>query len=351
MSTHNVRELTYARAIYEAVHQEMAKDDSVFVIGQGVDDCLGLHGTTKDLHKDYGPERSFDTPIAEEGMTGIAIGAAMAGLRPIHVHQRMDFILLCMSQLVNSAAKMHYMYEGHASVPLVVRASIGRSWGQGAQHSQALHSMFAHVPGLKVVMPSTPYDAKGLMTCAIRDNNPVIYIEHRMLYQFKGHVPEESYEVEFGKARILTPGDDVTLLGISHMVAECSRAKQLLSSKGISAEVIDPLCLTPLDIESIRLSGEKTGHLLIVDNGWTHYGLSAEIMAQLLDYYGGRLPFTVRRMGFAPAPCPTTRNLEQMYYPGAKSIAENAYEMLTGKNDWTPPEVISSEVEDFRGPF
>jgi pyruvate/2-oxoglutarate/acetoin dehydrogenase E1 component len=351
MSTHKIRELSYAQAIYEAVFQEMQADENVIVVGQGVDDCRGLHGTTKDLHKVFGAERCFDTPIAEEGMTGIAIGAAMAGLRPIHVHQRMDFILLCMSQLVNSAAKMHYMYEGQSSVPMVVRASIGRSWGQGAQHSQALHSMFAHVPGLKVVMPSTPYDAKGLMTRAIRDNNPVVYIEHRMLYQFKGHVPEEQYEVEFGKARVLSRGDDITLLGVSHMVAECSRAGELLKAKGLSSEIIDPICLTPLDIDTISQSAERTGHLLIVDNGWTNYGLSAEVIAQLMDRYNGRIPFVVKRLGFASSPCPTTRELENHYYPSPQSIASSAYEMVKGKTDWNPPPVISREVQEFRGPF
>lgn len=351
MSTPKIRELTYAQAIFEAVNQEMSLDDNVIVMGQGVDDCRGLHGTTKDLHKTYGADRSFDTPIAEEAMTGIAIGAAMAGLRPIQVHQRMDFVLLCMNQLVNSAAKMSYMYDGQINIPLVVRTSIGRSWGQGAQHSQALHSLFAHIPGLKVVMPSTPFDAKGIMVSAIRDNNPVIYIEHRMLYNFKGMVPEETYAVEFGKARVLSEGDDVTLLGVSHMVAECSRARELLQEVGILAEVVDPICLTPIDIETIRLSAEKTGNLLIVDNGWLQYGLSAEIIAQLSDYYCGRVPFKIKRLGFAPTPCPTTRVLENEFYPSAGSIASCAYHLLKGVKNWTPSTVVPKEVAEFRGPF
>ena len=184
----------------------MARDPKVFVMGQGVDDARGMFGTTLGLHKEFGAERSFDVPLAEDAMTGIGIGAALMGMRPIQVHQRMDFVLLCMNQLVNMAAKMSYMFSGAHRVPLVVRAIIGRSWGQGAQHSQAFHSYFMHIPGLRVVAPTTPHDAKGCLIAAIRDDNPVIMIEHRMLHNVRGVVPEESYEIPYGKARIAEPG-------------------------------------------------------------------------------------------------------------------------------------------------
>ncbi|HEY9163447.1 MAG TPA: transketolase C-terminal domain-containing protein, partial [Magnetovibrio sp.] len=277
------RNLTYAEALYEGTRQEMERDESVFCYGLGVDDAKGMYGTTLDLHKLFGADRNFDTPLAEDAMTGVGIGAAMAGMRPIHIHQRMDFLLLCMNQLVNMAAKMSYMFDGSTSVPLVVRGIIGRSWGQGAQHSQAFHSYFMHVPGLKVVAPTTPHDAKGCMIAAIRDNNPVVMMEHRMLYGNKGIVPAEPFAVEFGKARILDKGDDITIVGVSHAVVECIRAKHLLDEVGISAEVIDPVSLAPLDIETIAASVEKTGRLLIVDTSWLPCGLGSEVVAEVFD--------------------------------------------------------------------
>src|SRR5436309_10952081 len=219
----------------------MTRDPSVIVLGLGVDDFKGLYGTTRGLQDEFGTERVFDTPLSEYGMTGVAIGAAMAGLRPIHVHIRMDFVLLAMNQIVNMAAKARYMYGGAVSVPIVVRSIIGRSWGQGPQHSQALHALFMHIPGLRVVAPSTPYDAKGCLIMSIRDDNPVMFIEHRMLHSQVGHVPEESYAVPLGKARVLADGTDVTLVGISWMAVECMRARSYLAQIGISAEVIDPV--------------------------------------------------------------------------------------------------------------
>src|SRR5437016_3839561 len=226
----------------------MTRDPSVIVLGLGVDDFKGLYGTTRGLQDEFGPERVFDTPLSEDGMTGVAIGAAMAGLRPIHVHIRMDFVLLAMNQIVNMAAKSRYMYGGAVSVPIVVRAVIGRSWGQGAQHSQGLQALFAHIPGLRVVAPSTPHDAKGCLLQSIRDDNPVIFIEHRMLHGLAGHVPIEPYTVPFGKARVLAHGHDATLVGISYMVVECLRAAEQLTTAGLAVDVIDPITLSPLDI-------------------------------------------------------------------------------------------------------
>ena len=346
------REITLAQAIYEATVSEMKRDSGVFVYGLGVDDPKGMYGTTKDLHHMFGADRNFDTPLAEDAMTGVGIGAALAGMRPIHVHQRMDFLMLCMNQLINIAAKSSYMFAGAMSVPMVVRAIIGRSWGQGAQHSQALHSYFMHVPGIKVAAPTTPHDAKGCMIAAIRDNNPVIFVEHRMLYNIKGIVPEGAYETPFGKARILHAGKDVTIVAISHMVVEALRARAHLEEKGIDAEVIDPVTLTPIDIDTIAASTARTGRLLVVDNGWVACGASAEIVAQVTERLQGKKAFQVERMGFAPVSCPTTKPLENLFYPNARTIASTAWRMF-GRGDagWVPDGPEAKEISEFRGPF
>ena len=353
------RMLTYAEAIREATENEMARDSSVMVLGIGVDDFKGIYGTTTGLVEKFGTDRVVDTPISEDAMTGVAIGAALAGLRPIHVHIRMDFLLLAMNQLVNIAAKSRYMYGGAVCVPIVVRAIIGRSWGQGAQHSQGLHSFFMHVPGIKVVAPSTPYDAKGCLIQSIRDDNPVVFVEHRLTHYQKGHVPESDYTIPFGQARVLTEGRDITLVGISHMAAECLGATRYLDDIGLRAEVIDPVSLSPLDIDTIIASVEKTGKLLVVDTAWTTCGASAEIMAQVTEHLGNAKT-ECRRMGFAPVTCPTTKNLENHFYPDAKKITTAAYRMVNGDSvstvfdrelDFSIPTETSSESVEFKGPF
>lgn len=348
------RIITYAEAIREATEQEMARDRSVIVMGLGVDDFKGSFGTTRGLREKFGGARVFDTPLAEDGMTGVAIGAALAGLRPIHMHLRMDFLLLAMNQLVNIAAKSRYMFGGAFSVPIVVRSVIGRSWGMGAQHSQGLHSLFMHVPGLKVVAPATPYDAKGCLISAIRDPNPVMFIEHRMLHAMKGYVPRGSYMVPFGRARVLRKGRDVTLVGISHMVAECLRAARCLESAGIAAEVIDPVSLSPLDAGTIARSAARTGRLIVVDAAWTACGASAEIAARVAEHplqKQLRKPIRIQRMGFAPVPCPPSKPLERRYYPDPITIAQTAYALVRGRRAWKPRESISVEIAEFRGPF
>jgi pyruvate dehydrogenase E1 component beta subunit len=346
------RTLTYSQALREAVEQEMERDPSVFVMGQGIDDFKGMYATTKGLAERFGPDRVFDTPLSEEGMTGVAIGAAMAGMRPIHTHIRMDFMLLAMNQIVNIAAKSHYMYGGSVSVPLVIRSVIGRSWGQGAQHSQGLHSLFMHIPGLRVVAPTTPYDAKGCMIASVRDDNPVIFVEHRMVHFQKGHVPEEPYEVPFGRARILAPGDDVTIIGISHAAVESMRARSTLEEVGVSAEVIDPVSLSPLDVETIAASVARTGALLVVDTAWTFCGASAEVVASVGERLQGGRPFRFRRMGFAPVVCPTTKALESLYYPKASDIATAAYAMVRdAREPWAAEHIEAPEVLEFKGPF
>jgi len=347
------RAISYGEAIREATAQEMARDENVFVYGLGVDDPKGIFGTTLDLHKTFGADRNFDTPLAEDAMTGVGIGAALAGMRPIHVHQRMDFVMLCMNQLVNMAAKSNYMFAGVMPVPLVQRVVIGRSWGQGAQHSQSFHSFFMHVPGFKVFAPTTPHDAKGALITAIRDDNPVIFMEHRMLHGNVGIVPQDLYTVPFGRARILAAGDDITIVGISHAVVDSIRAKRHLEQVGISAEVIDPVSLAPLDTDTIVQSVEKTRRLLVVDVGWLNCGASSEIIASVVDRLQGQCEFVVKRSGFAPSPCPTTKPLENAFYPSSRTIARDAYELVRGieVETWEPKAEEAKEIEEFRGPF
>ncbi len=341
-----------AEALREALVQEMRADERVMVLGQGVTDHKAIYGTTLGLAEEFGPNRVIETPLAEEGMTGVAIGAAMAGMRPVHTHIRMDFVLLAMNQLVNIAAKSHYMYGGQVRVPLVVRAIIGRSWGQGAQHSQGLHSLFMHIPGLRVVAPTTPYDAKGLLIQSIRDDNPVIFVEHRLLHQVKGHVPQEPYVVPFGQGRVLAEGDDVTLVGISHAAVECLQARECLAEIGIRAEVIDPVSLQPMDHELLAQSVRRTGALVVVDSAWTCCGASAEIVASLAETLHDERPFRVRRLGFAPVVCPTARSLERLFYPSALDIARTAYRLVRpGAREWVPAVVGESAGPEFRGPF
>ena len=340
--------INYGEAIHEATFQEMANDDNVFVFGLGVDDPKGHYGTTKDLHKVYGKMRSFDTPLSEDGLTGIGIGAALAGLRPIYVHQRMDFLLLCMNQLVNMAAKIRYISSGEHSVPIVIRVAIGRSWGQGAQHSQSLQSYFMHIPGIKVIAPTTPHDAKGGLIASIRDNNPVIFIEHRMLHKNAGYVPSETYEIEFGKGRVLREGNDITIVGVSHTVEDSLRAADLLKGVGVNAEVIDPISLSPIDYEIIRKSVMKTNKLLVVDNGWTTCGFSSEVITDIAINCEN---IKCERLGFSDTPCPTTPALEKYFYPNPSSIAITANKMCGGNIEWSPPEVTQHEIISFKGPF
>lgn len=353
MAVPEARRLRYVDALREAVDQEMARDPSVFVFGLDVDDHLGIQGSTKGLLAKYGPGRVFTTPLSEDAMTGVAIGAAMAGMRPVHVHIRMDFLLLCMNQLINIAAKAHYMWGGQVKVPLVVRSMIGKSWGQGAQHSQGLHSLFMHIPGLKVAAPSNAHDAKGCLVAAIRDDNPVIFMEHRLLYSTETDVPHETYMVEPGQARVCTHGDDITIVGISNMAQEAVRAAELLAEKGVHAEVIDPIWLRPLDIDTILRSAARTRRLLVVDNGWTMCGASAEIAAAVAE----RAPeagIRVKRMGFADSTCPTSPWLEAKFYPNPGTIAETAWALTRPEQPaWlvSPEQTRLAYQVQFNGPF
>ena len=314
------RIIAYAEAIREALDQALSLDPSVFIMGQGVDDPSGMFGATLNLHEKYGKERVFDTPLAENGLTGIAVGAAIGGMRPVYFHNRPDFLLLAMDQIVNHASKWHYMFGGAVSVPLVIWACIGRGWGSAAQHSQALQGLFMHIPGLKLVMPATCYDAKGLMFSAIADNNPVIILEHRFNFGHKGFVPEKPYHVPIGKGIIRKPGKDITIVAASYMVTEAFNAALELIKDGIEAEVIDLRTLRPLDEELILTSVKKTGRVVVADTGWKTGGITAEISALIVEKGFAFLKAPVLRVACPDVPTPAGYTLEEAFYSGMPEI-------------------------------
>lgn len=349
------RQLTYAQAINEALALSMAADPSVFLMGLGVPDPKGVFGTTLGLQDKYGAKRVMDMPCAEGAMTGITIGAALVGMRPVITHQRVDFALLAVEQLVNQAAKWHYMFGGQMKVPLVVRLLIGRGWGQGPQHSQSLQSWFAHVPGLKVVMPVTPSDAKGLMTAAIEDNNPVVVLEHRWLHTISGPVPEGMHREPLGKCRVVQEGKDVTFVGMSYTTLEAIRAAGLLAKEGIDAEVIDVRTIRPLDIETIRASVRKTGRLIVADAAESMCGVAGEIMAGVVETEMRHLKEAPCRLTLPDSPTPTSPPLSALYYPRHVDLMAAARRVL-GR----PASTVSTEVagmpldvpdRNFKGPF
>ncbi len=326
------RRLSYPEAIREALDQALGIDPRVFVMGQGVDDPAGMFGTTLNLHKKYGNKRAFDTPLSENGLMGFAVGAAIGGMRPVYFHNRPDFLLLAMDQLVNHASKWFYMFGGAVNVPLVIWACIGRGWGSGAQHSQSLQGLFMHIPGLKLIMPSTCHEAKGLMLSAIADDNPVLIIEHRLNFRHKGFVPEAPYRLPIGKGVIRRQGKDITIVSISYMVTESCRAAEILAEEGIEAEVIDLRTLRPLDEEIILASVAKTGFVLVVDTGWKTGGVTAEISALIAEKGFASLKAPIRRVASPDVPTPAGYTLEEAFYPGSKEIIGAAREILGWKN-------------------
>jgi pyruvate dehydrogenase E1 component beta subunit len=347
------RELKFWQAIHEATDLCMGADPSVCLMGLGVPDPKGIFGTTLGLIEKYGAERVSDLPTSENGMTGVAIGAALAGMRPILTHQRLDFAVLTMEQLVNQAAKWHYMFGGRMRVPLVVRMLIGRGWGQGPQHSQSLQAWFAHVPGLKVVMPATPHDAKGLLIAAVEDDNPVMFLEHRWLYNISGPVPEGHYTVPIGKARVVREGTDVTIVAVSYMTLEAIRAAEMLARHGISAEVIDIRSLRPWDEERVLDSVRRTSHLLVADHAWKALGFSAEVLAAVAEA-GVPLKSPPRRVCLPDWPAPTSPALAAGYYPRAVDIEAAAARMFgIDPPETHEPPAIPLDVPDmsFTGPF
>lgn len=323
-----MRRLTYQQAIKEAFAQLMEQDDRVFLIGQGLDSPWSFGDTTLGLIDRFGSRRVYDPPISENGLTGVAIGAAMAGMRPIIMHPRMDFMYYAMDQIVNHAANWNYMTGGKVSVPVVIRGVVNRGNEQAAQHSQSPHAMYAHIPGLKVVTPASPADAKGLLVAAVRDPNPVIYMDERWLYRTEGEVPEDLYEIPIGKARVVRDGTDLTLVAFSYALPLAETAADELAREGISVEILDPRTVKPLDRGAILASVRKTGRLLVADSGWLSFGASGEILATVVEAAFGVLKAPPRRIASPDTPIPASRTLEQAFYLDAAKIAAAAREIV-----------------------
>ncbi|MFC1829961.1 alpha-ketoacid dehydrogenase subunit beta [Thermodesulfobacteriota bacterium] len=319
-SNNTERRIPYSEAVREGLRQALDLDDRVFVMGQGVDDPGGMFGTTRGLQDEFGHRRIFDTPLAETALTGIAVGAALGDMRPVYFHNRPDFLLLAMDQLVNHAAKWYFMFGGAVSVPLVLWTCIGRGWGSAAQHSQALQALFFHVPGLKLIMPCTCFDTKGLMLAAIKDNNPVLIMDHRFNFKQKGIVPEQMYTIPIGKGIIRRSGKDVTVVAVSHLVTDAFYAAQELAQQGIDVELIDPRTLRPLDETLILESVSKTGKLVIADTGWKTGGVTAEIAAVVAEKAFSSLKAPIERVACPDVPTPAGYTLEDAFYIDKKHI-------------------------------
>jgi len=334
----------------------MSNDPSVICFGLGVDDPKAIFGTTKGLKEQFGPDRVWDMPTSENAMTGVAIGAALQGIRPVMVHQRLDFFLLAMDQLVNNAAKWHYMFGGQRSVPLTIRLILGRGWGQGPTHSQSLHAWFAHIPGLKVVMPTSPEDAKGLLLASIADPNPVVFLEHRWLHNRVGPVPAGDVRVPLGKARILREGRDVSIVAVSYMVIEALHAVDHLRRVGIDCELIDLRTISPLDWDTVAASVRKTGRLLVLDPGAMSGSFAGELITRAVTNCWDSLKGPPQRITMPDIPEPTSFGLTANLHPEARGIAQRVAQMLgrplepdfLQRQDGVPHDVPG---DWFKGPF
>lgn len=313
---------TLREAINEALHEEMARDARVIVLGEDVGQAGGVFKVTNGLLPTFGPWRVLDTPISEAGITGLAVGAALTGLRPVVEIMFVDFTTLASDQIVNQAAKLRYMTAGQCSVPMVIRTAMGAGRRAAAQHSQSLQAWYCHIPGLKVVMPSTPADAKGLLKSAIRDDNPVLFLEDKMMYNQKGPIPTGDSLVPLGQARIHRVGQDATLICTSSMLYPSLEAATILAAHGCAVEVIDPRTLSPLDDETLIRSAIKTGHVLVIDEGYQSFGVTAEIAARITEGAFDYLDEPVRRLGAADVPVPFAPTLEDLTVPTASRIVE-----------------------------
>jgi pyruvate dehydrogenase E1 component beta subunit len=325
-----VRELTFGQAVREALAEEMRADPSVCIIGEDVAEAGTPFKVLAGLVDEFGPDRVIDSPISEAGIMSLAVGAAMTGLRPIVDIMFGDFLTLAMDQIVNQAAKVHYMSGGKLKVPLVVRTTLGATRRSAAQHSQSLHAWVSHVPGLKVALPSTPYDAKGLWKTAIRDDNPVVIFEDKLSYQLKGPVPDGEYTIPFGQADIKRPGTDLTIVATSSMVQVALRAAQLLEALEISAEVVDPRTTVPLDTRTLVDSAKKTSRVIVVDEGYQRYGVTAELAAVIGEGAFHYLDAPVRRLGALDVPVPFSPVLEDLTVPTSERVVETA-KVLCGR--------------------
>ncbi len=319
-----VRELTLGEAVKEALAEEMRRDPRVFIIGEDVAEAGTTFKVLTGLVQEFGPERVLDTPISEPGFTGIGVGAAMTGLRPVVDIMFGDFAGLIMDQMANQAAKVHYMSGGRWKVPMVLRTTLGATRRSAAQHSQSLHAWFCHIPGLKVVLPSTPYDAKGLLKSSIRDDNPVVFYEDKMMYKLKGPVPEEEYTIPLGIAEVKRMGEDLTIVATSSMVQVALGAAKLLEEYDVSAEVVDPRTLWPLDEETLIESARKTSRVMVIDEGYERYGAGAELttVIQAGAFYDLEAP--VKRIGAMHVPIPFSPPLEDATVPTEASVFQAA---------------------------
>jgi pyruvate/2-oxoglutarate/acetoin dehydrogenase E1 component len=318
------RELTFAQAVREALAEEMRRDSRVCIFGEDVAEAGTPFKVLSGLVEEFGPVRVVDTPISEAGFTGVGVGAAMTGLRPVVDIMFGDFLTLTMDQLVNQAAKVHYMSGGTWKVPMVLRTTLGATRRSAAQHSQSLHAWPSHIPGLKVAMPSTPYDAKGLLKTAIRDENPVVFFEDKMMYKLKGPVPEEEYTIPFGVADVKRRGSDITIVATSSMVQVALGAAELLEKEGISAEVIDPRTTWPLDEKTLIESAKKTSRAMVIDEGYGRYGVTGEIAAVIAEGAFYNLEAPVKRMGAMHVPIPFSPPLEDLTVPTEQTVFQAA---------------------------
>ncbi len=322
-----VRELTLGEAVREALAEEMRRDPTVFILGEDVAEAGTTFKVLSGLVQEFGTERVLDTPISEPGFTGIGVGAGMTGMRPVVDIMFGDFAGLIMDQMANQAAKIHYMSGGKWKCSMVLRTTLGATRRSAAQHSQSLHAWFCHIPGLKVVMPSTPYDAKGLLKSAIRDDNPVVFYEDKMMYKLKGPVPEEEYTIPLGVADVKRQGDDITIIATSSMVQVALGAARLLEERGVSAEVVDPRTLWPLDEKTLIDSARKTSRVIVVDEGYGRYGVTGELASVIQENAFFDLEAPVKRMGAMHVPIPFSPPLEDATVPTEQSVAEAALKM------------------------
>lgn len=342
--------LSFREALNRGLSREMEENPDVFVFGLDVPDHKRIYGSTVGLVEKFGRGRCFGTPLSEEGMTGVALGAALSGLRPVHVHIRADFMMLGMNQIANMVSNLHYVSAGKLRVPLVIRAMIGRGWGQSAQHSKSLHNIYAHFPGLKVVLPTTPQDAYSLLRGAIQDDNPVIFLEHRWLYDISGEVDLDSIE-PLGSAAVRRSGKDLTMVGTSWMTVEAVKAAEVLAKRGIEVEVVDVRTVAPLDEKTIVDSVRKTGHCIVADHDWVFCGFGAELAALVSHAAFDRLKRPVERLGYAHVPCPTSQTLENLFYPTAVDLIRTAEKMLDLEAADLTGETFYSYEQRFKGPF
>jgi len=316
----NTTRLTFAQAINAALHQALELDPNVFVYGIGADGPTGIFGTTTKLVERFGNARVFDTPISEGGLSALAAGAASSGLRPVLVHQRLDFMLYAVDQMVNWMAPWRFMSGGRAKMPVTIRAIVGKGWGQGPQHTKSLHTWFAHVPGLQVVMPGSPADAKGLLLSSIMSDDPTIFIEGRALFSMQEDVPDAPYFIPLGEALVRQPGTDVTLVTIGSMVPLALQAAEVLRQKGVSVDLLDLRCLMPLDTKAILASVSKTRRLVVAEPGWRFYGAAAEIIASVAEDLGTEMLSRPRRVTWPHSAVPTSSHLENQFYPTYDAI-------------------------------